>query len=149
MDFAPCSSAQYRIHQRKKSEEEVQRCRRVRLVWLSLIFNNTKQNVYQTGFLIFTARKRSLRRLCFHRCLSVQGEGVSAPLHAGIHTHRDQRQTPPSTWDQRQTPPRSRHPHETRGRHPPRTRHPPERTPLGTRHPPGSRHLLECILVIF
>ena len=42
---------------------------------------------------IFTARKRSLRRLCFHRCLSVHG-GVSAPLHAGIHP-RDQRQTPP------------------------------------------------------
>ena len=35
---------------------------------------------------IFTARKRTLRRLCFHRCLSVhRGEGVSAPLHAGIH----------------------------------------------------------------
>ena len=24
---------------------------------------------------IFTARKQSLRRLCFHRCLSVHGEG--------------------------------------------------------------------------
>ena len=34
---------------------------------------------------IFTTRRRSLRRLCFHRCLSVHG-GVSAPLHAGIHT---------------------------------------------------------------
>ena len=34
---------------------------------------------------IFTARKRSLRRLCFHRCLSVH-RGVSAPLHAGIHS---------------------------------------------------------------
>ena len=27
-------------------------------------------------FLIFTARKRSLRRLCFYRCLSVHGGGV-------------------------------------------------------------------------
>ena len=42
--------------------------------------------------LVITARKRSLRRLCFHRCLSVH-RGVSAPLHAGY------------TWDQRQTPP--------------------------------------------
>ena len=40
---------------------------------------------------IFTARKRSLRRLCFHRCLSVHG-GVSASLYAGIHPPR---QTPP------------------------------------------------------
>ena len=34
---------------------------------------------------IITAHKWSLRRLCFHRCLSVH-EGVSAPLHAGIHS---------------------------------------------------------------
>ena len=45
---------------------------------------------------IFTARIRSLRRLCFHRCLSVHG-GVSAPLHAGLH--------PPG-----QIPPPGRHP---------------------------------------
>ena len=28
------------------------------------------------SILIFTARKRSLRRLCFHRCLSVHGGGL-------------------------------------------------------------------------
>ena len=36
----------------------------------------------------FIARKRSLRRLCFYTCLLVillTGEGVSAPVHAGIH----------------------------------------------------------------
>ena len=32
---------------------------------------------------LVTAGKRSLRRLCFHRCLSVHRGGVSAPLHAG------------------------------------------------------------------
>ena len=46
---------------------------------------------------IFTTRKRSLRRLCFHRFLPVH-RGVSAPLHAGIHTLPGQ--TPP-----RETPP--------------------------------------------
>ena len=45
-------------------------------------------------YVIVTARKRSLRRLCFHRCLSVHGGCVSAPLHAGINP-QDQRQTPP------------------------------------------------------
>ena len=56
--------------------------------------------------IIFTARKRSLRRLCFHRCLSVHRGRVSAPLHAGIHTPgadtHPPEQTPPS--------PGSRHP---------------------------------------
>ena len=35
-------------------------------------------------FWVITARKRSLRRLCFHRCFSV--DVGSAPLHAGIHS---------------------------------------------------------------
>ena len=37
---------------------------------------------------IFTARKRSLRRLCFYTCLSVilfTGGAVSVSVHAGIH----------------------------------------------------------------
>ena len=45
---------------------------------------------------LVTARKRGLRRLSFHMCLSVH-RGVSALLRAGIHTLG---QTPP-----RQTPP--------------------------------------------
>ena len=67
-----------------------------------------------------TARKRSLRRLCFHRCLSVHREGVSAPLHAGIH---------PSPG--------------TRGRHPPPGQTPPAKCMLeydqqaGGTHPTG------------
>ena len=68
------------------------------------------------SFSTFTARKGSLRRLCFHRCLSV---------HRGC--------LPIACWD---TPP------QTRGRHPP-GRHRP--SPLG-RHPPWTdtplgRHL--------
>ena len=38
---------------------------------------------FYTPSIFITARKRSLRRLCFHRCLSVQG-GVSRSVHAGI-----------------------------------------------------------------
>ena len=63
---------------------------------------------------MITARKRSLRRLCFYTCHSVH-RGVSAPVHAGIHT-------PPR--DQRQTPPSSRH-------------HPLEQTPAREDNPPA------------
>ena len=52
--------------------------------------------------IFITARKWSLRRLCFDICHSVHGGGVSAPVHSGIHP-RDQRQIPPQ--DQRHTPP--------------------------------------------
>ena len=92
------------------------------------------------SYVIVTARKRSFRRLCFHRCLSVCPRGgVSAPLHAGIHPPRTRGRHPPP-WDQRQTP-LGRHPP---GRHPwADTPHPGTRgrppwadTPLG-RHPPG------------
>ena len=59
----------------------------------------------------FTARKRSLRRLCFQRCLSVHSRGVYPSIQWGRHP-RDQRQT---------TPP---------GRHTPPVRHPSGRHPL-------------------
>ena len=52
---------------------------------------------------LFTDRKRSLRRLCFHRCLSVHG-GVYPIACWDTHTP-DQRQIPP--WEQ--TPPWRRH----------------------------------------
>ena len=64
---------------------------------------------------IITARKRSLRRLCFYLCLSVilfTGGGWSASVHAGIH--------PPGAD------------------HPPRSRHSP------TDQTPQSRHLPMC-----
>ena len=52
---------------------------------------------------IVTALKRSLRRLCFHRCLSVhRGRGMSAPLHAGIHPPG---QIPPQADTPRHRPP--------------------------------------------
>ena len=55
---------------------------------------------------IFTARKRSLRRLCFYTCLSVIlfTGGWSAPVHAGMHTPRSR--YPPrssSCWEIRAT----------------------------------------------
>ena len=37
---------------------------------------------------IFTALKRSLRNVCFHRCLSAHRDGV-CPLHAGIYPQAD------------------------------------------------------------
>ena len=60
------------------------------------------------GFLLFTARKRSLRRLCLHRCLSIhKGGGESAPLHAGIHKTPlgPGRHPPGADTPQEQTPP--------------------------------------------
>ena len=35
--------------------------------------------------IIFTARKRSLRRLCFYRCLSVHNDGACMVLFGGVH----------------------------------------------------------------
>ena len=60
---------------------------------------------------IFTTRKRSLRRLCFHTCLSVIlfTGGLSASVHDGIHN-----------------PPGSRHPALPSG-----SRHPPAQCMLG------------------
>ena len=49
-----------------------------------------------------TARKRSLRRLCFHRCLSVHRREVSATHTHTTHTHT---QTPPGRHPPKQTPP--------------------------------------------
>ena len=54
---------------------------------------------------IFIARKRSLRRLCFYKCLSVHsGGGGSTSVHAGIPPHE---QTPPpgsrACWEIRST----------------------------------------------
>ena len=44
---------------------------------------------------LITARKRILRRLCFHRCLSVHRRGVCLPHCMLGYPPRDQRQTPP------------------------------------------------------
>ena len=64
---------------------------------------------------IFTARKQSLRRLCFHRCLSVHRGGLP---HCMLGY----------------TSPRQEHPHGQV--HPPRQVHPPGTSP-GQVHPPG------------
>ena len=44
---------------------------------------------------IFTTRKRSLRRLCFHRCLSVYGGGCLPHCMLGCTHPQDQSQTTP------------------------------------------------------
>ena len=96
---------------------------------------------YMVNSRIFTARKRSLRRLCFYMCLSFCPQGGSAPLHTGIQ---------PSWTRGRHTPPKANTP-ETRGRHPPPPgadtpliRHPPEQTPREQRQapPPPAQYLL-------
>ena len=75
-----------------------------------------------------TARKRSLRRLCFHRCLSVQGGGACVP---GMYAPQA-------------------HTHDPPGMH----AHPPKHTPLPCRilrdalNERAVRIPLECILVI-
>ena len=91
-----------------------------------------KINIYLFQFLLETwktqsciqliiARKRSLRRLCFHRCLSVHGGGLW--------------QTSPIHWAD--TPSSGRHPP---GQTPPSSRHPSwADTPMGRHHPPGIR----------
>ena len=114
--------------------------------------------------IIITAPKRSLRRLCFHRCLSVhRGVYLPDPLYPWADTPSPTRQTPPG-----QTPgrPPGRHPP---GRHLPWAHtpghlgiHPPVQCMLGYTHPiptllPSAcwytvnkraiRIPLECILV--
>ena len=80
---------------------------------------------------IFTARKRSLQRLCFHRCLSVHGGGVSASGLGECGRH------PP-----RETPSLVRHPRaDTPHGRQPLGRYPPGQAPP-VRHPPGRRHPL-------
>ena len=93
---------------------------------------------------VVTARKRSLRRLCFYICLSFcsQGEGVclsacwDTPPGAETPGSRHPReQTPP-----RQTAPRSRHHPPGADTTPQEQTSPKEQTPQWSRHLPGSRH---------
>ena len=86
--------------------------------------------------IIFTARKRSLRRLCFHRCLSVH-RGGCLPVVLGGVSATPPGQTPP-TWTD--TTHLGRH-HPWADTPPPLGRHPPGRQfPMG-RHPPA-----QCLL---
>ena len=93
-------------------------------------------------YFIFTARKRSLRRLCFYTCLSVIlfTGGMSASVHDGIPW----KQTP-----LRSRPPWEADPHGNR-HHPPPLREadpPRKQTPPGSRHPPGKQILpVQCML---
>ena len=68
---------------------------------------------------IFTARKRSLRRLCFHRCLSVHIACWDTPSWADniLGRHTPPGRHPPPRADthtpDRQTRPRQTHPRQT------------------------------------
>ena len=78
--------------------------------------------------LLFTTRKRSLRRLRFHRCLSVHGGCVCIPACTGADTV-----------------PRTDTPH---GQTPNLTRHPPGQTrPLSRRMPLQMVHILVLLLL--
>ena len=112
---------------------------------------------------VFTGRKRSLRRLCFYTCLSVHGRvsgqvhppGKYTPLSGQIHPPG---QVHPTSWAG--TPPRQVHPP---GRYTPQQVHSPGRYTPGAGTPPtlpreqcmlgdagnkrAVRILLECILV--
>ena len=102
-----------------------------------------------------TVHKRSLRRLCFHRCLSPMGG--SGPLHAG--TPPPPGQTPPWTdtpWpDIPLTRPPGKTPPPVDGQTSPLGRHPPGRQPplcsacWDTVNTRAIRIPLECILVWF
>ena len=88
---------------------------------------------------IITARKRSLRRLCFHRCLSVH-RGVCLSACWETPSSLPSRETPlPRRPPSRETPPCQGDPpaKETppAGRHPPRGNPPAKDTPLPRRPP--------------
>ena len=107
-----------------------------------------------TIIVLFTARKRSLRRLCFYTCVSVHGGGGSTWAGTPPRTRYTPRPaTPPGTryppgpgtppWDQ--VPPRTRYTpwdqvHSPGTWYTPRTRYPPPQgpgTPWDQVHPPG------------
>ena len=105
-------------------------------------------------FSFITARKTKFAKVMFSQ--SVHWRGVSAPLHAGIHTplgadtpqsrppgrrhppgaNTPQEKTPPGAdTPQEKTLPRSRHPPPS-SRHDPRSRHPQSRNPPRPETPP-------------
>ena len=103
--------------------------------------------------LIFTARKRSLRKLCFYTCLSVilftGGRGSTwAVTPWQVHpwqVHPPQAGTPPSRYPHRQVHPLGRYTprqvHPLRQVHPPSQVHPPWQVPpprTRGRYPPGA-----------
>ena len=96
--------------------------------------------------IIFTARKRSLRRLCFYTCLSVIlfTGGVPGQVHPPGQVHHPQAGRPPQAGTPlgRYTPmagvPPPGQVHPPLGRYtPPRQAHPLAGTPPGQVHPPG------------
>ena len=90
-------------------------------------FDNFSEKFISLCYKLFvSARKRSLRRLCFHRCLSVH-RGVSAPLHAGIHI-------PPGPEA------------DSLGRHPPGTVHAGIGHQAASTHPTGMHSCFICFL---
>ena len=91
---------------------------------------------------LITARKRSLRRLCFHRCLSVhRGEGASMACTPHGHACPLGTHAPPQTLPLGMQPPRHE-PQELPGTPPRHAHHPrhachPRHAPLGMHAPQG------------
>ena len=104
------------------------------LSWKTRMITSQVLSLVFLCYFIFTARKRSLRRLCFYTCLSVIlfTGGMSASVHDGINTPPGSRHPweADSPWEA--DPPANRH------HPPPREADPPPRkqTPLEVDTPP-------------
>ena len=88
------------------------------------------------GTLWLPPRKRSLRRLCFRRCLSAHRGGISVSVRGVSAPGGLCQWDPPDRDPPRQRTPLDRDPPWTEtplGQRPPGQRHPPERDPPGQR----------------
>ena len=88
---------------------------------------------------LFTARKRGLRRLCFHMCLSVHRGSVCLWSWGRCGDRHPQADTPLGRHPPGQTPLGKTSPADSPGRHLPQADTSPRQTPPPGRHPPG-RH---------
>ena len=120
-------------------------CNSLIVTWRSYLLQNSTMNERnipkEKTSSIFTARKRSLRRLCFYTCLSVDSGGSTWQVPPGyVHPLLD-RYTP--SWQVH--PPGQVH---SRAGTPPGQVYPPEQCMLGDTGNKWVVHiLLECILV--
>ena len=116
-------------------------------ILVSFLWEMTVYIRCNNDYVLITARKQSLRRLCFHRCLSVCPQVGCLPHCMLGYTHPPGLKAPSG-----KTPPSGRHPQEDTPQQTPPSRHLPDR------HPPRvtcwdtvnkrAVHIpLECILV--
>ena len=127
----------------------------------SILVSNTKVGRFKPFYCYYRLQRSWAKVMFLQASVILLTGGVSASVHAGIHT--PQEQTPPreQTHPSKQTPPGADTPPKQT---PLGSRHPPKQTPPTSRHPPGAdtppesrlqhtvnerpvRVLLECILV--